>query len=190
MGKRSGDIAAILGYAGKETLIHRDDLVMLLADMQQPEQLYAPLHERFLARLIDGIITLPFLQIATAIFASNEGIASIVGFLLGLLYYAWFAASNWQATPGKRIVGLYITDASGARLPLKEAFAREIAVLVPTFPVYVSIFSPEMAASLFLLLGMLWYGRILATPERTGMHDILCETRVRRGRVGSLWNAS
>ena len=30
MGKRSGDIAAILGYAGKETLIHRDDLVMLI----------------------------------------------------------------------------------------------------------------------------------------------------------------
>lgn len=29
MGKRSSDIAAILGYAGKETLIHRDDLVML-----------------------------------------------------------------------------------------------------------------------------------------------------------------
>lgn len=31
MGKRSSDIAAILGYAGKETLIHRDDLVMLHA---------------------------------------------------------------------------------------------------------------------------------------------------------------
>lgn len=29
MGKRSGEIAAIVGYAGKETLIHRDDLVML-----------------------------------------------------------------------------------------------------------------------------------------------------------------
>lgn len=29
MGKRSADIATILGYEGKETLIHRDDLVML-----------------------------------------------------------------------------------------------------------------------------------------------------------------
>ncbi len=158
--------------------------------MQQPEQLFAPLHERFLARLIDGLITLPFLQIATALFASNEGLASIVGFILGLCYYAWFAASGWQATPGKRIVGLYITDAKGGRLPMKEAFAREIAVLVPTFPIYVSIFSPEMAASLFMVLGVLWYGRILVTPERTGVHDMACDSRVRRGRVGSLWNAS
>lgn len=158
--------------------------------MQQPEQLFAPLHERFLARLLDGLITLPFLQIATAIFASNEGIASIVGFMLGLLYYAWFAASNWQATPGKRIVGIYITNTHGGRLTLKEACAREIAVLAPTFPIYLSIFSPEMAASLFLVLGVLWYGRILVTPERTGVHDMVCETRVRRGRVGSLWNAS
>lgn len=161
-----------------------------MRNMQQPEQLFAPLHERFLARLIDGLITLPFLQLATALFASNQGISSIVGFILGLLYYAWFAASGWQATPGKRIVGLYITNAVGGRLPLKEALAREIAVLVPTFPIYVSIFSPEMAASLFIMLGIFWYGRILVTPERTGVHDTVCETRVRRGRVGSLWNAS
>lgn len=158
--------------------------------MQQPEQLFAPLHERFLARLIDGFITLPFLQIATALFASNPGIAAVVGFILGVLYYGWFAASGWQATPGKRIVGLYITNAQGGRLPLKDACAREIAVLVPTFPIYVSFFSPEMAASLFIVLGVLWYGRILVTPQRMGMHDTVCETRVRRGRMGSLWNAS
>ncbi|MBN8543846.1 MAG: glutamate 5-kinase [Alphaproteobacteria bacterium] len=30
MGKKSGDIAAILGYAGDDTVIHRDDLVMVV----------------------------------------------------------------------------------------------------------------------------------------------------------------
>lgn len=140
--------------------------------------------------MIDGIITLPLLQVVTMLLAGNPGMASIAGFLIGLLYYAWFSASGWQATPGKRLVGIYVTHSDGTRLSLKDAFARELAVLIPTFPVYVSFFSPNMAATLFIALGTAWYGRILMTPERTGVHDLLCETRVRRGRLGSLWNAS
>lgn len=158
--------------------------------MSQPAHSYAQIHERFLARMIDGIITLPFLQVVTLLFSSHAGLASIAGFLLGLFYYAWFSASNWQATPGKRIVGIYVVRSDGARLSLRESVAREIAALAPTFPVYVSFFEPQMGATLFVVLALLWYGRILITPDRTGLHDLICDTRVRLGRHGSLWNAS
>lgn len=157
---------------------------------QQPPQVFAQLHERFLARMLDGLITLPFLQILTALFASNMALASIVGFLGGLFYYAWFASRGWQATPGKRIVGIYIRREDGTRLTFKESVAREIATLMPTFPIYVSFFSQNMAATLFLVMGIIWYGRILMTPERTGVHDLLCGTRVVQGRVKNAWNAS
>jgi len=155
-----------------------------------PQPNYAQIHERFLARMLDGIITLPFLQIITALFAAHAGLASIVGFVLGLMYYAWFSASGWQATPGKRIVGIHVTRADGSRLSLREATAREIAALAPTFPVYVSFFSQQMAATLFVVLACVWYIRIAVSPERTGLHDEICATRVVRGRLGGSWNAS
>jgi hypothetical protein len=37
MGRRSSEIEAILGFRGREELIHRDDLVILQHDYRPPE---------------------------------------------------------------------------------------------------------------------------------------------------------
>lgn len=50
--------------------------------------------------------------------------------VVALLALAWFAlseASPWQATPGKRLLGLRVVDAGGARLGLARAAVRHLA---------------------------------------------------------------
>ena len=44
--------------------------------------------------------------------------------LVGLVYPVLFTASSWQATPGKRIFGLIITDYDGNRISRKHALKR------------------------------------------------------------------
>lgn len=44
--------------------------------------------------------------------------------MVGLFYPVLFNASSWQATPGKRIFGLVITDYDGNRISMKQALKR------------------------------------------------------------------
>lgn len=46
---------------------------------------------------------------------------------IGCLYYTFFEASAWQATPGKRIMRLYVADLNGQRLTFGRALLRNIA---------------------------------------------------------------
>ena len=98
-------------------------------------------------------------------------------------YHTWFTASTWQATPGKRLVGLSVYNADGGALNTRQSFARELAVLMPTYPIYLSFFEPEMARFMVLILSVWWYGVVLVHPQRTAMHDRLCATRVLVKRV-------
>ncbi len=54
-------------------------------------------------------------------------------FLIMWLYYAAFEASAWQATPGKRVMKLYVTDLSGHPVTFGRAsvryFGRKISEL-------------------------------------------------------------
>ena len=62
---------------------------------------------------------------------------TITGFLLLFfmmwLYYAAFEASAWQATPGKRVMKLYVTDLTGHPVTFRRAsvryFGRKISEL-------------------------------------------------------------
>lgn len=48
-----------------------------------------------------------------------------------MLYFALFEASHWQATPGKRRIGLQVVTNSGARLSLPRALARILLKFLP-----------------------------------------------------------
>lgn len=51
------------------------------------------------------------------------------------LYYAIFESSAWQATPGKKALGLFVTDLNGNRISFARAsgrfFAKMISGLIP-----------------------------------------------------------
>ena len=46
---------------------------------------------------------------------------------VGCLYYTLFEGSGWQATPGKRIMRIYVTDLNGRRISLGRALIRNLA---------------------------------------------------------------
>lgn len=80
--------------------------------------------------------------------------------LLALAWFALFEASPWQATPGKRLLGLRVVDASGARIGPARAAARHLAGAL---------------SWLTLNLGHLL---ALAPPARQALHDRIAGTRV------------
>lgn len=128
---------------------------------------------RFLAYLVDGLVFSVAAAILTAVLAvpfggleaasqgSDRGAA--LGFLPSLvttLTSAWFLSSAWQATPGKRLCGLAVIRSDGSRLSFLRALGRSFA---------------EILSALFLMLGFLMIGW---TREKTGLHDLICDTRV------------
>jgi uncharacterized RDD family membrane protein YckC len=81
--------------------------------------------------------------------------------LVGCLYYTLFEASPWQATPGKKILRLYVADLSGRRVSFGRALLRNLARQ---------------------LSGIFFVGYIMAgfTEKKQALHDILSSCLVLR----------
>jgi uncharacterized RDD family membrane protein YckC len=77
-------------------------------------------------------------------------------------YYTMFEASAWQATPGKRILRLYVTGLNGQRMTFARAAARNLAKII---------------SSLTFLVGYLVAG---FTEKKQALHDILASCLVLR----------
>ena len=88
-------------------------------------------------------------------------IANAIALLIVLGYQAYFLTGPWQATPGKRICGVYVIRADGARLDAAIAVLRYLC---------------------FLLTAPVGFLTIFWTKERKALHDIVCGTRVVYGR--------
>jgi len=82
---------------------------------------------------------------------------------LGCVYYTLFESSVWQATPGKRILRLYVTDLHGQRISLGRAFIRNIARQI----------------SGFLFIGYVMAG---LTEKKQALHDMIAGCLVFRKR--------
>jgi uncharacterized RDD family membrane protein YckC len=127
-----------------------------------PTRTYAGFWLRVAAHLIDGMITgvvlcalLIPLALATGLggalrnihpgeepdpaiilaFISSLWILILGGILAAWLYYAYCESSEWQATPGKKVLNLAVTDLNGNRVSFGRAsgrfFAKMISGLIP-----------------------------------------------------------
>jgi uncharacterized RDD family membrane protein YckC len=156
-----------------------------------PARAYAGFWLRFLAYIIDAVIlsafTVPILIGAAMAMGLGTAIASLprhdnpfetgfppvfAGFLSLFvlvavggtwLYHALLESSEWQATAGKKILGLEVTDLAGARVSFGRAtgrhFAKFITGLVP------------------LAIGYIMAG---FTEKRQALHDMLAGCLVLR----------
>ena len=92
----------------------------------------------------------------------HQGLAPplIVLLLLALAYHAGFEQSRWQATPGKRLLALVVTDCDGAAPSWPRSLLRNGAGLLS-----------------WLSLNL---GHALAAlpPQRRALHDFIAGTRV------------
>jgi uncharacterized RDD family membrane protein YckC len=78
------------------------------------------------------------------------------------LYYAIFEASPWQATPGKRVLRLYVTDLKGRPITFARATIRHFA---------------KMISSLTFMVGYVVAG---FTEKKQALHDIVASCLVLR----------
>ena len=96
-------------------------------------------------------------------------IANLVVTFVPFLYWPVLESSRWQATVGKRIMGLQVTDADGGRLSFVHALLRMLAKIVSSIP-----------------LGL---GFVIAafTARKQALHDLIVKTLVVRSGPSQLW---
>lgn len=76
------------------------------------------------------------------------------------LYWAVLESSAWQATLGKRMLGLYVTDLEGKRLTFARASGRYFAKIISTLTLGIG----------YLMAGF--------TPKKQALHDLIAECLV------------
>lgn len=138
---------------------------------------YAGFWIRFWAQIVDSIIWAPLsiliylkFSLDAILMGAGESLAFLY-FLLSVLtpwlYSALFEAGKWQATPGKRLLGVYVADMNGQRISFGRASGRYFSKFIST-----------------LILGI---GYIIAglTENKQALHDKIASTLVFRGKPES-----
>lgn len=124
-----------------------------------PEVKFAGFWRRFGAGIIDMVI----LAVASGILSFIFGEAmQFLGTIVGWLYFAFFESSNKQATLGKMVLRLQVTDIEGKKLSFWRATGRHFA---------------KILSILILFIG---YFMIGWTKKKQGLHDIIAKTLVIR----------
>jgi uncharacterized RDD family membrane protein YckC len=145
---------------------------------------YAGFWLRLVALIIDGfiievVVGIPFFMFLGGIGAmksleagdAQDFVAQFLGALLLFLlissvavwlYYAIFESSSWQATPGKRALGLYVTDLLGQRVSFARASGRFFAKFISRLTLGVG----------FIMAGF--------TERKQALHDMIAGTLVLR----------
>lgn len=78
------------------------------------------------------------------------------------LYYASFESSSWQATLGKKVLGLYVTDLKGQRISFARASGRFLGLSLEQLTFFIG----------FLMAGF--------TTKKQALHDMLAGCLVLR----------
>ncbi|WP_081621794.1 RDD family protein [Thioalkalivibrio sp. ALE11] len=91
-----------------------------------------------------------------------EVIGNIIGIMIWWLYWTLFESSDWQGTPGKRMLGLRVTDEEGRPIGFGRANARYWSKILSTIMLFIG----------FLMIAF--------TRRKQGLHDIIAATLVLR----------
>ena len=138
---------------------------------------YAGFWIRFWAMVVDMLIFMP-LSIVEFVFQKvadkSESlqastfvlILAIAGIVIQWLYFALFESGGWQATFGKRLMGLRVSDLSGNRISFGRASGRYFSKFI---------------SSIIFCIGYIMAG---LTDKKQGLHDKIAGTLVLRGNAG------
>lgn len=142
---------------------------MQILDMDEsprPRLDYAGFGTRFIAWFIDGIIISILGWLMGIILGVNAFEASwgVIWFnnLLSLLYFIVMEGGSKNATIGKQLVGIRVTDMQGAPIGYDKAALRNIC---------------KILSALILLIGFIM---IAFTERKQGLHDSIANTLVVR----------
>ena len=129
-------------------------------------------------------------QIIRTLFA-NPVSGQLTGFLVltlpVVLYFALFECSAWQATVGKRRLGLQVVDATGGRLGLAQSLGRSVLKFLPWELTHTCLWRIEgwptapqdPTPIIWAGIGLVWIMiaayviSLLASPSRQTLYDRL-----------------
>ena len=118
---------------------------------------YAGFWKRFAALLIDSVVISAATGILTAV---TFGMAWFSIFLLPWVYEAIMLSSEKQATVGKMVLGIVVTDVNGGRITFIRATGRHFA---------------KWLSALILGIGFLMAA---FTEKKQALHDMIADTLV------------
>ena len=129
-----------------------------------PEQpRYAGFWIRLLAYITDavilGAITFPLVQALNSMGIADDS-SSVLSIAISWMYFAVFESSDWMASPGKKALGLIVTNEQGMRISVGRATRRYFAKILSA-----------------LLLGIGFF-MIAFTARKQGLHDKIFHTLV------------
>ena len=129
-----------------------------------PEQpRYAGFWIRLLAYFIDaiilGAISFPLVRVLASMEIGDHS-TNILSIAISWMYFAVFESSGWMASPGKKALGLIVTDEQGMRLSIGRATRRYFA---------------KILSALILGLGFVM---VAFTARKQGLHDKIFHTLV------------
>jgi len=131
-----------------------------------PEQpRYAGFWIRLLAYILDaivlGAITYPLVRVLASM-GIGDSSSNILSIAISWMYFAVFESSEWMASPGKKVLGLIVTDEQGMKISIGRATRRYLAKIV---------------SGLILGIGFIM---IAFTARKQGLHDKIFHTLVLR----------
>jgi uncharacterized RDD family membrane protein YckC len=91
------------------------------------------------------------------------GVTIVLTIFGSWLYEAFMESSSYQATLGKMICGMKVTDLNGSRISFERATGRHFA---------------KWLSAIILCIGYIMVG---LTERKQGLHDLLAGTLVQRG---------
>ena len=143
---------------------------------------YAGFWLRFVANFIDNILMVLIALAPAALMGFpmllgveyqwttdviQEAVNAIIGICYGLaliIYFPAFESSTWQATPGKKLLNLKVTDLNGERIGFGKASVRLWSKLISALILYIG----------FLMVAF--------TQKKQGLHDKFAGTLVIKNR--------
>ena len=131
-----------------------------------PEQpRYAGFWIRLLAYILDaivlGAITYPLIRVLSSM-GIGDSSSNILSIAISWMYFAVFESSEWMASPGKKVLGLIVTDEQGMKISIGRATRRYLAKIV---------------SGLILGIGFIM---VAFTARKQGLHDKIFHTLVLR----------
>jgi uncharacterized RDD family membrane protein YckC len=140
------------------------------------DQSYGGFWVRLIALMLDYAVVFVILIAALATLeasAAPQQLLDLATWLMAtfvpFLYWPVLESSHWQATVGKRVMGLQVTDFDGQRLSFLHALLRALAKILSSIPLGVG----------YLLAAF--------TARKQALHDIIVKTLVVRSGPSHLW---
>lgn len=144
-----------------------------------PTQEYAGFWIRLLAYLLDSIIVsivscplgvvVGMMGVITEVDENSPQMffgnmfVNVISLIIGWLYFSLTESSSWQATVGKRLLSLRVTDMNGNRLNFGRATGRYFG---------------KVLSSMICLIGFIM---VAFSEKKQGLHDLLANTLVVKG---------